>query len=108
MHGERRSVTYDGIEYAPGAKFRVLKHCSMNGFKPSGHPGALDGWRQALEPGDIITCLGYGPGWGSDPGYGVEFTSDAAEAVGAFHLDINPQAGGIWDYRPQPGLLEPA
>jgi hypothetical protein len=70
--------------------------------------GGYRGWSQQLRPGDLLTCTGYGPGFGGDPGYGVEFTSAAAEAAGASHCEVRPSAGGVFDYRPAPGLLEPA
>ncbi len=110
MYGQRHATTCDGTVYAPGAKFRVLvRGAYLDGMVPE--PGyrtsAWGGWRQDLNPGDIVTCTGYGAGWGGDPGYGVEFTSERSEADGAIHCEIRPSAGSIFDYHPAPGVLEP-
>lgn len=94
----RDARTFDGIEYAPGRKFRVIAEgATMSGWAPTRHAGAFDMTRRDLAVGEIVECRGFGPGWGSDPGYGIEF-------VGG---EIRPAVGGIWSYRPQPGLLEP-
>jgi hypothetical protein len=103
----RRTVTYDNVEYAPEAQFRVVAEgARLSGWVTAGR-GASQGWGQKLEVGDIITCTGLGAGMGGDPGYGVEFTSDAAKEARAFHVDFRPQVGGIWNSRPAPGYLEP-
>jgi hypothetical protein len=107
MRGERRAVTYDGVRYEPGGKFRVAtEDATLDGMKCAG-PYAWDGWRQRLRPGDVLTCTGYGAGWGSDPGYGVEFTTPESEAAGAFHCDVHPGVVVPFGYRPRPGVLEP-
>ena len=104
----RTARTFDGIDYASGSQFQVTKPgLSLNGCRPSGYPGASDGWSQKLQPGDIITCTGYGTGMGGDPGYGVEFESEASEAVNAFHCHIYPMYGDVFSYRPPPGALTP-
>lgn len=105
LNRPRVAQTFDGTRYAPGARFRVLAPCRLSGFTPA--RGGADGWSQTLAPGDVITCTGFGAGWGSDPGFGVEFTSDAALAARAYHCDLSPSVGGVWGYRPRPGLLEP-
>jgi hypothetical protein len=103
MHG-RQARTFDGVDYVPGAKYEVLvPGLRLSGWIPI-HGGA-QGWGQQLQPGDVITCLGYGPGWGSDPGYGIEWTSEAAKAAHAYSLDIWPTAGGAFDYRPPAGSV---
>jgi hypothetical protein len=103
----RSAVTYDGVTYAPGVKFRVIQAgARLTGWTAELHGSR--GWGQALEPGDVITCTGDGPGMGSDPGHGVEFTSAKAEAAGAFHCEFQPGAGSIFSYRPAPGFLEEA
>jgi hypothetical protein len=106
VRGVRRATTLDGVEYAPNAKFRVVKAgCSLHGMVPI--RGGMQGWRVNLEVGDVIECTGFGAGWGSDPGYGVEWTSEQCRAVTASHVEFSHQIGGIWSYRPQPGWLEP-
>lgn len=103
---QRTSVTFDGIQYAPGKQFRVIAEgLTLSGMTPM--PGGARGWSQKLEPGDILTCTGYGAGWGSDPGYGVEFTSEQSEAARAFCCDVFPHDGGLWDYRPPAGSVVP-
>lgn len=102
---ERRTVTWDGVTYAPGARFRVISEgVTLDGMVPE--PGGYRGWRQQLRPGDVVTCTGYGPGWGGDPGYGVEFTTAESEAARACHCEIRPMAGGLFNFRPAPGLLQ--
>jgi hypothetical protein len=104
-HG-RTTQTYDGVEYAPGRRFRVVREgLKLTGWQPK--PGYQQGWGQDLHVGDVITCLGWGPGWGSDPGYGIEWTSEEAEKVRANSLDTWPSVGGAWGYRPPVGYLEP-
>lgn len=106
MH-ERTPATFGGIDYAPGRKFRVTRE----GLTLTGHTaviGGAQGWQQVLHAGDILTCTGYGPGCGGDPGYGVEFTSQQSEAARAFHCDIWPMNGGVFGYRPPAGSVEPA
>jgi hypothetical protein len=102
----RTTVERDGLVYAPGARFKVArKGMHLFGMVPSG-PAAWKGWSQELRPGDILTCTGYGPGFGADPGYGVEFTTPESEAAGADHCDVHPSHGGVWCYRPVPGGIE--
>lgn len=103
-YGARRATVMDGVEYNPRARFRVIKApCSIAGWKSSG-PSAWNGWRRNLEVGDVIVCAGYGPGFGSDPGYGVEFQS---EEPGVGTCMFHPMVGSAFDYRPAPGYLEP-
>jgi hypothetical protein len=102
MFGSRGVRQYDGLTYAPGAKFRVIKEgARLTGWQPAG-PSSHRGWRQDLHIGDVIECTGVGPGWGSDPGFGVEF-----KVPGVNSVDFQPSVGGIWNYRPAPGYLEP-
>jgi hypothetical protein len=109
MTGNRRTVTYDGVEYRPGRRFRVVAEATLDGLVHSpDHRSAWDGWRQQLKPGDILTCTGFGAGWDSDPGFGVEFTSAQSEEAGAVHCDVNPMICVPFGYRPRPGILEPA
>jgi hypothetical protein len=106
MHN-RTPATFDGIDYAPGRKFRVTRE----GLTLTGHTAVTGGaqeWQQVLHAGDILTCTGYGPGFGGDPGYGVEFTSQQSEAARAFHCDIWPMHGDEFGYRPPVGSVEPA
>ena len=103
---DRRAATYDGLSYASGRRFRVITEgAALNGHTPA--PSGARGWQQKLQPGDILTCTGYGPGFGADPGYGVGFTSPAAEAAGAFCCDIWPMAGGSIDYHPPAASWSP-
>lgn len=102
----RTTVTYDGMEFAPGAQFIVIKPCLLHGMTTTG-PSAWSYWSQDLAPGDVVTCLGHGMGWGSDPGFGVEFTSPESEAASAAHCEISPSAGTQWSLHPVAGLLVP-
>lgn len=103
---DRTTRILDGTTYAPGGKFRVTKNgAKLSGWAPDDR--ALTGFRQDLEPGDIITCTGFGRGLGSDPGYGIEFTSDRAREAGAQHCEFSPGILSPYSYRPQPGWLEP-
>jgi hypothetical protein len=102
---ERRAVTRDDVTYAPGARFRVIRAgVTLDGIVPE--QGGYGDWQQHLQPGDVVTCTGYGPGWGADPGYGIEFTSAGSEAARAIHCKIRPMTGGLFDYRPAPGSLQ--
>jgi hypothetical protein len=56
-------------------------------------------------PGDVIECTGFGAGWGSDPGFGVEWTTERSRADGAGYLELHPSVGGAFAYHPAPGLL---
>lgn len=103
----RSARAFDGIEYAPGRKFRVVQEgLKLSGLGPYSNGGHV-GWKQELHVGDVIECTGFGPGWGSDPGFGVEWTSEAARTARAVHCDIYPSVGGIWAYRPPAGSVEP-
>jgi hypothetical protein len=102
----RREFVQDGIRYAPEVKFRVVKEgLRLNGMTPI--VGGMSGWSQTLKVGDVLTCTGFGPGWGGDPGYGVEFTTEESIAARASHCDLWPSTGGPFGYRPKPGYLEP-
>ena len=104
---ERSTVAYDGVIFAPGATFRVVRDgLSLSGMVYAGR-SAWGGWKQDLHVGDTLTCTGFGRGWGGDPGYGVEFTTEASQTAGATHCDAHPAAGGVWSYHPAPGYLEP-
>lgn len=96
-----KTATYEGVEYAPGKKFRVV----MTGGRLSGWEpklGYQQGWGQVLEPGDEIVCAGAGWGMGSDPGYGVHWRVE-----GKNYVEFVPSTGGAFGYRPAPGFLEP-
>lgn len=104
MSGVRQAWTDPaGVCYAPGARFRVLRPMRLTGWVPGS--GCVDGWGQQLRPGDIITCTGYGPGLGADPGCGVEWTTPEADAAHAVHCDTSPSAGGAFGYRPPAGYV---
>lgn len=107
MLHSRREMTFDGVVYAPDAKFRVVREGAHLDGRVSIGMSAFQGWRQDLHVGDVVTCTGFGRGFGGDPGYGVEFTSERSQAEGAFACEITPSAGGTFDYRPAPGYLEP-
>lgn len=93
-------------QYARGRRFRVVRPgASIRGLVPD--RGAYRGWTQTLRVGDVIECLGFGRGWGSDPGYGVHWTTEVAWAAGATFAEFFPSAGGMWQYHPQDGFLEP-
>lgn len=107
MFAARNEVTIDDVTYKPGGKFRVIAEgATLNGWAP--HPtGGHVGWRQELHVGDVITCTGFGPGWGGDPGYGVEFTSEQSTAARASHCDVFPSSGSVFRFHPAAGYLEP-
>lgn len=101
MHPGRRTMTFDGVEYAVGSKFKVVRTGGyLIGWKHDSL-GAI-GWSQRLAVGEVIVCDGAGFGFGSDPGYGIEFQNDEVGRA-CFH----PTVGGSFNYRPQPGYLEP-
>lgn len=101
---ERTARTIDGVEYAPGARFEVLAPCRLLGWGPVMN-SASRGWSQELAAGDVIECTGFGAGWGSDPGFGVEWTTERSRADGAGYLELHPSVGGAFSYHPAPGLL---
>lgn len=97
----RKTATLDGVEYAVGGKFRVIRDgASLSGWTPT--RGGHRGWSRDLQVGDVVECAGFGPGWGSDPGYGIEF-----KAPGVSSVEVRPSAGSMWSYRPADGFLEP-
>jgi hypothetical protein len=102
----RRAVLFDGVEFVPGKRFRVVREgCSLHGMVPK--DGYRQGWKQALHVGDIIECTGYGRGWGSDPGYGVEWCSEKSKAAHAQNVDFYPEIGIPFLCHPRPGFIEP-
>jgi hypothetical protein len=103
----RVSRAFDGLVYAPGARFRVVAEGGrLSGWASSGR-SSWSGWSQQLHVGDVIVCTGFGAGWGSDPGFGVEFTSEVSAAAGVGSCEFYPSDGGAWSYRPPVGFLEP-
>lgn len=99
----RGAVTVDGVLYEPGAKFRVVREgARITGLTESRYPGVMKDSRRYLSVGDVIECAGYGAGWGSDPGFGVEFRDPDMGLV-----EFHPWIGGPFNYRPEPGYLEP-
>jgi hypothetical protein len=102
----RSERVFDGLRYTPGARFRIVRNGAvLRGMTLVGR-GRFRGWSQPLHVGDVLHCTGFGPGWGSDPGYGVEFTSERSVADGAVHCDVSPHVGGAWSYRPDPSFVE--
>ena len=102
----RRAALFDGVEYAPGKRFRVIAEgCSLHGMVVMG-PGWNQGWKQTLYVGDVIECTGFGQGWGSDPGYGVEWTSEESKAANAHSVDFYPEVGIPFLCHPRPGFIE--
>jgi hypothetical protein len=100
----RRVKEFDGVYYEPGKIYKVLKDCQAIGWvSTSGY--ARKRTKVSLQPGDEIVCLGFGSGLGSDPGYGVEWEIPGNKDLK--HVTLYPKAGGIWDYRPEPGLVRP-
>jgi hypothetical protein len=94
-------------DWPRGKQFRVVQSGAwLSGMVPIGVGNAYQGWRQDLSIGDVITCLGFSPGWGSDPGYGIHFTTEQAEQARACFVEFRPMAGGLFDYHPMDGWLE--
>lgn len=109
LYTERSARKIGDVMYAPGTKFKVVvEGLRLSGYVPTQWHGASDGWSQQLQPGDILTCTGFGPGLGSDPGFGIEFTSEESERVRAYHCSVRPESGGPWGYHPRPGTVEAA
>jgi len=104
-----RPVIYDDVLYEPGAKFRIVREgAHLSGLTPiRGMSSSYRGWRQDLHVGDVIECAGFGPGWGSDPGYGIGWFSEQAREDHASFVEFYPEVGGAFAYRPAPGFLEP-
>jgi hypothetical protein len=100
---ERRAEqVLDGVTWAPDQEYRVVKEGAyLTGWKSSG-TSSWGSWRRDLEVGEVIVCAGFGAGFGSDPGFGVEFR-DPEVGLTEFH----PWVGGAFNYRPEPGYLEP-
>lgn len=107
MSSTRTAVTYDGVKYEPGTRFRVISEGGRLVGMRAVAPFSWQGWRQNLAVGDIIMCNGFGPGFGMDPGYGVEFTSEKSLAEHVVHVMFEPNAGTMWDGHPRAGFLEP-
>lgn len=101
--GPRSVRVFDGIPYVPGALYEVRSPCRLSGWTPV--QGGHQGWGLRLEPGHLLTCRGYGPGWGSDPGFGIEWTCEEARAVHASACELSPSVGGAFAYRPAIGLV---
>ena len=86
-------------QFAAGKKFRVIREgARLHGW--THHPGYHTGTAIDLKVGDVIESLGYGPGIGSDPGYGIHWKGDAA------YLQFSPSTGGAWAYHPAEGWVE--
>lgn len=107
MLHSRREMTFDGVVYAPDAKFRVVREGAHLDGRVSIGMSAFQGWRQDLHVGDVVTCTGFGRGFGGDPGYGVEFTSEQSTAARASHCDVFPSSGSVFRFHPAAGYLEP-
>lgn len=88
--------------FKPGAKFRVLKEgTSLTGMVSTG-PYAWKGWGRQLAVGEILTCRGYCPGFGSDPIQEVMFDDAAARAAHASCVTFSASSWGT----PLAGYLE--
>lgn len=93
-----------------GQQFTVVRAGGyLDGWQPvpDVHYTAHRGWRYNLAVGDVITCLGFGPGWGSDPGYGVHWTCEAAREALASAVQFQPSEGHIFSFKPKDGYLHP-
>jgi hypothetical protein len=87
--------------YMPGKKFRVIKEgARLTGWERK--HGYFKGWARDLEVGEVVESLGYGPGIGSDPGYGIHFKVPDMSFV-----EFSPSQGGVFNYHPLDGYLEP-
>lgn len=94
-------------DFPKGAKFRVVKDgARLSGMVPFAG-GAYQGWGHVLAVGDVIESRGFGPGWGSDPGYGVHWTCEAVREARASFVEFKPSGSGNWfTYWPAAGWLE--
>lgn len=102
----RTATVLSGVDYSPGRRFVVLAHDA----RLSGWVHDADGtrhWTQRLQPGDVLTCtgFGFGDGTGFTPGFGVEWESEASAAAGAVHVQLTPDQGGPWAHHPCDGML---
>lgn len=94
-----KARTFDGIEYAPGGRFRVIREGARLTWWNSDGTGD----DRELKVGEVIQCAGYGPGWGSDPGYGIHFYNPARVEP----CEFRPSTFSPVSSRPLPGYLEP-
>lgn len=102
----RIAQNLSGIEYTPGARFTVIAEgARLTGWAPI--QDASESWSQQLHVGDILECtgFGFGDGRGFTPGFGIEWSSDAAHAARAFHVTFSPGQGGTWAHHPVDGFL---
>ena len=90
-----------------GARFVVVAEGgSLRGMTPCG-PGVTTTDRVELEVGDVLTCIGHGPGWGSDPGYGYRWRPEGRWAHMS-HIQFSPAPFSIWSFGvPYVGYIEP-
>lgn len=87
-------------QYPAGSRHRVLRDgARLTGLVPK--PGYQQGWSCHLAAGDVIEAAGYGPGWGSDPGYGIHF-----RVPGVNFAEFQPSQGGAFNFGPADGWLE--
>lgn len=105
------TATTDLIDKAllvKGARFIVTAEGAYLSGMESIAPFTWQGKRVDLAVGDVITCRGFGPGFGSDPGRGYHFDVEGAEPL-AF-AEFHPSGGHpIWSYgQPAASHLAPA
>lgn len=97
----RESGNSPAERYPAGARFRVVRPgARLTGWKPE--RGGYSGWRRDLKVGDVIESRGFGPDFGSDPGYGIHWKVD--ETVDA--VTFQPSQGGLFSFGPADGYLE--
>jgi len=87
--------------YAKGGRYRIIKDgARLWGWKPI--TGGWQGWGRAVPVGEVLTCKGWRPGMGSDPGPDIVQWEDP---VGTF-VEFHPSAGKGWFTRPDDSYLE--
>jgi hypothetical protein len=91
--------------WTEGSQWRVIREGARLSGMVSGGPGWMRGWGRPLVVGEVVTCVGFKMGWGSDSIPEAMFsTPDSIEARASF-VNINPQVG-MWQPYPQDGYLE--
>lgn len=95
-------------DFPKGARFKVVREGAyLSGLRlmVEQRSNGRIGIRRDLELGDVIVSRGFGPDWGSDPGYGIHFDWPGDEQ----HVDyteFKPGQGALFGFGPADGYLE--
>lgn len=92
--------------WVKGRRFRVIAPgAKLSGLVSIG-PSAWRGWDQSLTVGDVIECLGFVMGWGSDNIPQAMFRTEESMEAKASYVHFYPEKG-MWSPYPREGFLEP-